>query len=133
MVRNAGFLHQLQVPLNLPPFAFGADALVAVGAGVAALVDIAAPEQGVVLAVSDNGFAQSLGPEHGLTHGDLALDAPAIVGKAHHIGSHALQVGEGIALLAHGDGTVGIDMDAGGTVNDIPLKLQVLYAVGNGI
>ena len=68
VVGNSGLCHQLQVPGNLTPLAFGADAPVIVGLGVAAVVNVAAPEQGVVLAVGHNELAQSLGPKHGLLH-----------------------------------------------------------------
>ena len=57
MVGAADFLHQLQVALDLPPFALRADAPMAVCLGVHAVVDIAAVEQVVVLTVCGDDFA----------------------------------------------------------------------------
>ena len=62
MVGAAGFLHQLQIPLDGPPLGLGADAPVAVGTGVAAVVDVAAPQQAVVFAVGYNQLAKGLCP-----------------------------------------------------------------------
>ena len=129
VVGAAGLLHQLQIPGDLPPFAFGADAPVAVGFGVVAVVDISPSQQGIDLAVGDNGFPQCLGTEHGLPHQTVTLHAPAVVGKSHHARRHALQVGKHPALFAHGDSAIGIDMDAGGFLNDTALNLQILHAV----
>ena len=68
VVGAAGFFHQLQIPGDLSPLAFGADATVAVSLGVVAVVDVAPSQQGVDLAVGDNGLPQSFGAKHGLPH-----------------------------------------------------------------
>ena len=68
VVGAAGFFHQRQIPGDLSPLAFGADAPVAVGFGVAAVMDVSPSQQGIDLAVGDNGLPQSFGAKHGLPH-----------------------------------------------------------------
>ena len=93
MVGAANFLHQLQVTGNLTPLALGADAPMAVCLGVHAVVDVAAKEQVVVLAVCGDDFAQFLGLHHGLAHHFLALHAPPIIGEGGNVLRHGLHVG----------------------------------------
>ena len=133
MVGAAGFPCQLQIPGNLPPLAFGADTPVAMGLGVSAVVDVAAPQQVVDLAVGHNHLAQCLGPEHGGGHHFLRLHPLAVIGEGDAVGGHALQVGQALALLPQGDGTVGVDMDAGIPVNELLLLLEVGRAVGDRV
>ena len=58
---------------DLPPLAFGADAPVAVGAGVSPVVDVAPVEEGIVLAVGHDELMKPLGGLHGKAHLRLAL------------------------------------------------------------
>ena len=96
-------------------------------------MDVAAAEQLVDLAVGDDHLALALGPEHGLLHHFVPLNAPAVIGEAAHHGGHALDIRQLLALFAHGDGTVGIDMDAGVGLDDGALEIQVLHAVRHRI
>ena len=59
VVAAAGFFAEPQVPINLAPFALGADALVAMLTAVFPLVDISSAKEGVVFAVGgqDHPFA----------------------------------------------------------------------------
>ena len=79
----------------------------AVGLGVGAVVDIAAAEQRLVLAVGHDGLAQSLRATHGQAHHVLGLDALAVVGEGEAPRRQRLQIGELFTLFAHGDGGVG--------------------------
>ena len=133
MVAAAGFLCQLQIPGNLHPLAFGADAPVTVSLGVSAVVDVAAPQQVVDLAVRHNHFAQRFGAEHGGGHHFVRLHPLAVIGESDAGGSHALQVGKTFALLPHGDGAIGMDVDAGIPVNERLLLFQMSRAVGDGV
>ena len=81
--------HQLQVPLDLTPLAFGADSPVTVGFGVGSVVDVAAVKQGIVLTVGHDGLSQRLGCQHGSFHHIRRLNAPPVIGKAWRKGSHA--------------------------------------------
>ena len=113
VVFHTGFTNQFQISCDLRPFAFGADAPVAVFFRVFAVVDIASPEQFVDFAVGYDHFAQFLRPDHGGAHHVIALDTPAVVGEADDIGGHALQIGQFLTLFSNGNGAVGIYMDAG--------------------
>ena len=91
--------------------------------GVVAIVDVAAVQEGIVLAVGHDDFLQLLSLDHCGFHQLPALDAPAVVGKGHHIGRHALQVCQLFALFTHGDGAVGEDADHAVLPNDVQLLL----------
>ena len=78
--------HQLQIALDLPPLALRADAPVSVGTGVGTVVDIAAPQEAVVLAVRHDELAEAFRRLHGAAHHAVALDASAVVGEGDHIG-----------------------------------------------
>ena len=129
VVGAAGFFYQLQVPGNLPPFAFGADAPMAMGFGIITVVDVPAPQERVDLAVGDNGLSKGFCTKHGLPHQVVTLHAPAVVGKTHHARRHALQVGKRFALFADGDRAIGVDVDAGGFLNETALNPKILHTV----
>ena len=129
VVGTAGFFYQLQIPGNLPPFAFGADAPMAMGFGIITVVDVPAPQERVDLAVGDNGLPEGFCTEHGLPHQVVTLHAPAVVGKPHYVGRHALQVGKRFALFADCDGTVGVDVNAGGFLDETALNPKILHTV----
>ena len=74
-------------------------------------------------------FPQGLGPQHGLAHGLLGLDPFAIVREGHHMGGQPLQVGQGLPLLPHGDGAVGVDVDRPVPADEVQLGLEVFQAV----
>ena len=119
MVFHTGFPNQFQISCDLGPFAFGADATVAVFFCVFAVMDVTAPKQFVDFAVGYNHFAQRLGPKHGLTHHIVTLDTPAVIGKTADIGGHTLQIRQFFTLFAYGDGAVGVYMNAGAVFNEL--------------
>ena len=80
MVVASRLLAERQVACDLAPLALGADALVAVGPGVRPVVDDAAVQQAVVLAVGDDELAQRLGAQHRLAHQRVVLYAVPVVG-----------------------------------------------------
>ena len=133
VVAAAGLLGELQVALDLAPFALRANALVAVGGGVAAVVDIAAAQQLVVLAVRGDDHALAGGDLHGAAHHGVVLHAAAVVGKG---AAAALQRGNVHGLeppAAARDGGVGEDLDAGVAVDDLLLLGEGLGTVGYGV
>ena len=101
----------------------------AMGFGIITVVDVPAPQERVDLAVGDNGLPEGFGAKHGLPHHVIALHAPAVVGKTYHVGRHALQVGKRFALFADGDRAIGVDVDAGGFLDEAALNSQILHAV----
>ena len=101
--------------------------------GVAPVVNVAAPEEAVVLAVGDDQLSQLPGLPHGLLHQQGGLDAPAVIGEAHHLWSHGFQVRQNFSFFPFGNGTVGIDGDAGVFSDGIQLGLKGLRAVGNRV
>ena len=90
VIAAARLPHQLQIPLDGPPLALGADAPVAVGLGVGAVMDIAAPQEGIVLAVGHDQLAQAFGLQHGAAHHVAVLNAFSVIGEGHHIGGHCV-------------------------------------------
>ena len=129
VVAAAGLGCQLQIPCNGAPLALRANAPVAVGFGVGALVDIAAPEEGIVFTVGDDELAQGPGALHGLPHETGILHPVAVVGEGDHIRRHGLQIGQLPSGLVHGDGAVGAHVDHGVPADDGQLLLQMLPAV----
>ena len=123
VIGAAGFLHQFQIPLDLPPFAFGADAGVTVFPGPLAVVDAAAAEQLVDLTVGHDVFPQFFGLHHGGLHHVIGLNAPAVVREARHMGGHIGKVRQCLTLLALGNGAVGVDVDDGIPVDNSKLFL----------
>ena len=86
----------------------------AVGLGVGTVVDVAAVQKGVILAVGDNGLAQRLGRQHGGPHPVLRLNAPSVIGKSRHKGGHARQIRQNFPFFAHSNRTIGVYVNAGG-------------------
>ena len=101
--------------------------------GVLAVMDVTALQQIVDLAVGDDHLAQLLGLQHGSVHHVVGLDALAVVGVGDDLVRHASQVSQFLALQAAGDGTVGVDMDAGACIDQVQLLLQMLDGIGSGI
>ena len=130
MVRAAGLLRQTHVPGDGAPFALRADAPVTVGAGVRPVVDIAAPQQTVVLAVGRQDLPQAAAFLHGLPHDALRLDAPSVVGEGDHIRGQIRQM---FPLLAHSDRAVGVDMYRRRLRDQPLLERQRGAAVRNGV
>ena len=129
VIAAARLPHQLQIPLNGPPLALGADAPVAVGLGIGAVMDIAAPQKGIVLAVGHDQLAQALGLQHGAAHHVAVLNALSVIGEGHHTGGHGVQVRQLPALLAFRNRPIGQDPDHGVLLYGVQLRLQGLHAV----
>ena len=91
VVAAAGLPGEFQVAFDLAPFALGADALVAVGGGIAPVVDVSAVQQGVVFAVGGEDHVFAGGCLHGGAHHLPALHAGAVVGEG---AAAALERGE---------------------------------------
>ena len=96
-------------------------------------MDVAAPQERIVLAVGHDQLAEALGLEHGAAHHITILNALSVVGESHHIGGHGVQVRQLPALLAFRDGPVGQNTDHGVLLNGVQLHLQRLHAVRHRI
>lgn len=107
MVGAARLAHQLEIALQLPPLALTADALVPVGAGIRAVVDIAAVQEGVVLTVRGDELAEACRLAHRGAHHVRILHAAAVVGKAGDVGRELLHVRKLPAAAVRGDRAVG--------------------------
>ena len=133
MVGTAGLLCELQIADDGAPLALGADARVAVRAGIDAVVDIAAAQKGVVFAVRHEELAEAAAFFHRLAHQAFRLYAAPVVGEGHNVRGHSGQVGQGLPKFADGDGTVGVGMDAGVAAEEGKLNVQRVAAVRHGI
>ena len=133
MIGATGFPNQFDITGNLCPFAFGADAPMAVKLCVLAVVDVTAAEQFIDLAVGNDHFTLCLGTDHGLLHHLITLNTTAVIGEAADERCHTLEIRKFLTLLSHGDGAVGIHMDAGILFNDLPLEVQIFNTVRHGI
>ena len=134
MILAAGLFGQRDVALHLPPFAFGADSLVAVLAAVAAVVDIAAAQQAVDLAMGHDRFADRRSPPHGLLHQLRRLHAAAVVGEPDDVRGQRREIDQlPAAPLPHRDGGVGHDPHHGVAADQVGLHPQVFGRVGHRI
>ncbi len=133
VVGAAGLPGQPQVALDRPPFALRADARVAVGPGVGAVVDVPAPQQGIVLAVRRDQFAQRFRLAHRRAHHVRALHAAPVVGEGDDVRRQRVHVGKLAPGLVHGDRAVGIHADAGVPGDDVQLDAEVFGAVRHGV
>ena len=104
-----------------------------VGAGIGAVMDVAASQEGIVLTVGNDELAEALGLQHGAAHHITILNALSVVGESHHIGGHGVQVRQFPALLTFRDGPVGQNADHGVFLNGVQLHLQRLHAVRHRI
>ena len=111
MIGAACLAHQLEIALQLPPLALTADALVPVGAGIRTVVDIAAVQEGVVLAVRGNDLAEACRLAHRGAHHIRILHAAAVVGKAGDVRRELLHVRKLPAAAVRGDRAVGRHVD----------------------
>ena len=124
---------EFQVAGDLAPFALGADAPMAVLSAVAPVVDVAAAQQRVVLAVRCEDHVLARGGLHRPPHHFLALDSAAVVREGYALVFQCIEIYEFQALAALGDGAVGEDADHGVAVDCGLLDGQGLRAVGHGI
>ena len=92
-------------------------------------MDITAAEQVIDLTVGNDHLTLRLGAEHCLAHHIVTLDTAAIIGKSADIRSHTFDISQRFALFTNRNGTVGIDMDAGITLDGGTLDIQVLHRV----
>ena len=133
VVAAAGLAHQRQIPRHLPPLALRGDALVAVQSRVLAVVNAAAAEQGVVLAVRADQLAQPLRLAHRGAHHVVGLHAAPVVGKRADIGRHGRHVGKHLALLPHRNRPVGQHLHAGVARDDAALRFERFETVRHGV
>lgn len=103
----------------------------AMGLGIVPVVNVAAAHQALVLAVGHNELAQGLGPSPGLLHSLGILHAPSIVREGHHMGGQFLQSSQGLSLLPHCNGGVGVGVDHCVSADNIQLGLEGFQAVGH--
>ena len=92
-------LGEPEVPGDRPPLALGADAAVAVGAGIRAVVDIAAVQEAVVLAVRGKDLTEAAALHHGLAHEAFRLHAAAVVGKRDDTWREPVKIREPLPFL----------------------------------
>ena len=132
MIGAACLAHQLEIALQLPPLTLAADALVPVGAGIRAVVDVTTAKQGVVLAVRGKDLAEMSALGHRLAHHALGLHAAPVVGKGDDVWCHARKVCKPLALFADRDRPIGMDMNEGVLLDERALERERFGAVGTG-
>ena len=124
MICTACLLCQAHIARNLAPLALGANAPVAVGLCICAVVDIAAAKQAIVLAVRGQNFPKPSALLHRLAHQALRLYALSIVGKCNYLRGHRVQIRQLLALLPDGNCAVGVHMHAGAFPDTAQLLFQ---------
>ena len=130
MQSAAGLFAEAYVAFYLSPLALGADAFVSVLCSVESVVDVAAAQQTVHLAVFHYHASRSGTFFHGATHQRLALYAAAVVGEADHSWCKFLYINEfTLAFTVEGDTCVGMNANAAVACDNVLLLLEVLHAV----
>ena len=114
MIFHAGFLYQLQISLNLLPFAFGADTPMPMCLCIFALMNIAARKQGIILAVRGNNFVVSADFFHCFTHDFIILHTTPIIRKGADIIDDFVIRRQFLPLFAYRNRAVGDNLNAGG-------------------
>ncbi len=133
VIGAAGLTDQIEVPADLPPFAFRADARMPVRRSVRAVVNIAAVQKPVVLAMRGDQFMKPLCLPHRLAHQIVVLYASSIVGKGDHARRQILKIGKLFAPFAHADRTVGVNANARLFGNQLFLNSQMRNTVRHGV
>ena len=133
MVGAAGLFGEPEVPGDRAPLTLGADAAVAVGAGIRAVVDIAAVQEAVVFAVRGKDLTEAAALHHGLAHEAFRLHAAAVVGKRDDAWREPVKIREPLPFFAYRDGAVGMDVDERVFFDDRALHGQRGSAVRHGV
>ena len=133
MILHAGFLHQFQVPFDLLPFTFGADAFMSMLFGIFTLMDVAAEEQAVVFAVGSNDHVVTADFFHGCQHHFVTLYAASIIGEGTDMGGQFVDGCKGFTHFTDGQCAIGDYFNAGCFANGFQLGLQIFHAVGCGV
>ena len=132
MVGAAGFAHKPEVALYLPPFALAANALVGVCARILAVVNIAAAQKLVYLAVGGDKLAKRLCLQHRLAHESIVLHAAAVVGESADELRRLLHFRKLSSLTLHAYRAVGQHVYHGVAPDYLKLLFKVLSAVRCG-
>ena len=133
MVPAAGLVGETEITLNLAPLALAADAPVPVGAGPGAVMDAAAVQQGIVLAVGGDQLAERPAALHGLAHHPRILHAVPVIGKGADQRGKTFEVRKLLPLFVHADGAVGKDRHDGVPGDPLPLRPELFRAVRHGV
>ena len=105
-----------------------------VGPRVFPVVDVAALDQGIVLAVGGDDLFKGPAPLHQGPHHALALHALSVVAEGDYPGGQGLEVRRLLPALAPGQGGVWVEVDQVPGRPDQPfLFLQVFDAVRHGV
>ena len=108
MVLAAGLFRERDVTFHLPPLAFRTDALMPVRTAVLPVMDIAAPQQVVDLAVRHDRLPHLCSAAHRLFHQAVRLHAAAIVRKADDLGRQRRKIDQpAAAALPYRNAAVG--------------------------
>ena len=133
VVAAAGLRRQLDVALHLSPLALGRNALVAVRTAVFAVMNVAAAEELLRLAVGHDRLADGRRTAHGLLHEGTLLHAASVVREGDRQRSQRLEIDQFAApLLAARDGGIGQRAHRGVEADRLQLDGQVLRRVGRG-
>ena len=134
MVLAAGLFRERDVAFHLPPLAFRTDALMPVLTAVLPVVDIAAPQQVVDLAVRHDRLPDLRSTAHRLFHQAVRLHAAAIVRKADDLGRQRREIDQtAAAALPHRDAAVGDYAHDGIAADDVGLRTERLRSIGRRV
>ena len=134
VILATGLFGQRDVAFHLLPLALGADTLVPVRTAVFAVVDIAAPQQVVHLAVGHDRPASFCRPAHRLLHQFVGLHAAAVVREADNIGREGREIDQlAGAPLPHRDTAVRHDPHHGVAADDLGLRTKRIGRIGRRV
>ena len=134
MVLAAGLFRERDVTFHLPPLAFRTDALMPVRTAVLPVMDIAAPQQVVDLAVRHDRLPHLCSAAHRLFHQAVRLHAAAIVRKADDLGRQRREIDQtAAAALPHRDAAVGDYAHDGIAADDVGLRTERLRSIGRRV
>ena len=133
MVGASRFANQCKIPLHLPPFGLGADALVPVRPTIGTVMNVATVQKAVILAMRHDNLAQALRFHHGSLHHLVPLYAASVIRKRHHMRCQGHHIRKPLASLPCRNGSVRKDADCGIPPDNGKLFPQMFNRVGCGI
>ena len=133
VVAAARLGRQFHVTGNLSPFAFGADSFVSVFPAVASVVDVTAPQEGVVFTVGGDDDVFGRRRAHRFQHHLPALDTASVIGEGDAPALEGMEIDQFLSKPSDGDGPVGEYPDQGVPVDGILLHGQMFGGVRHRI
>ena len=133
MIGTSGFHSKAQITLNLPPFAFRADASMVMCCRILSVMNVAAVKQTIVFTMGNNHLSECLRTFHSLSHHTFRLYAVSVIRESNDSGSQCFHIDKLLSLLFHCNGCIGSDVDYGIPLNQLFLQRKMLYIVADRV